>query len=329
MQKLLDLAKSQTGYQEKNSASYLDDFKKNAGYGNYTRYSRDVERWGLNGCQAQPWCATYQFWLEAQIFGVEGALNNFHMTRRDYQGYNCFAIYDAFSKAGRVSSKPQRGCLVIFKHSHIGRVVQIGNGRIYTNEGNTSALYGDRNGGTVKEKDYGLKDSSIKGYCIMDYEDKDTAATPTNPDMPSQGMGLGKVESFQKWLNIWYPQILETYCNGLLEEDNQYGKKTRNGALAVWKDVCNRKYQYDLNPGNTNFGEKSLKAAQKAVIRSGDGGTFTALAEGILAGKGYYRGNIDAQFGELMRAAVISFQKDKGLKVDGVIGKESWGALFS
>lgn len=41
MQKLLsDLAKSQTGYQEKNSASYLDDFKKNAGYELYQIFQR-------------------------------------------------------------------------------------------------------------------------------------------------------------------------------------------------------------------------------------------------------------------------------------------------
>ena len=85
---------------------------------------------------------------------MDTALSHFCMDRSNYQGYNCFSIYDAFAKKGRTSDKPESGCLVIFKHSHVGRVTGIRSGRIYTNEGNTSALYGDSNGGTVKNKDY-------------------------------------------------------------------------------------------------------------------------------------------------------------------------------
>ena len=91
------------------------------------------------------------------------------MGRSNYQGYNCFSIYHAFAWNGRTSDTPKPGCLVIFKHSHIGRVTGIRNGRIYTNEGNTSALYGDSSGGTVKSKDYAVSDSNIQGYCLIDY----------------------------------------------------------------------------------------------------------------------------------------------------------------
>ena len=127
LKELLALAKSQAGYQEKASNACLDDFHENAGYRNYTKYSRDVDNWGLEGCQGQPWCATYQFWLEAKTF--------------------------AFQSAGGVSGFPQAGALVIFQdYRHVGRVTEIKDGRVYTNEGNTSALYGDSNGGTVREK---------------------------------------------------------------------------------------------------------------------------------------------------------------------------------
>jgi len=60
LKELLALAKSQAGYQEKASNVCLYDFHENAGYQNYTKYSRDVDNWGLEGCQGQPWCATYQ-----------------------------------------------------------------------------------------------------------------------------------------------------------------------------------------------------------------------------------------------------------------------------
>ena len=73
----MDLAEQQVGYQEKTSARMLDDPQANAGYINYTNYARDVNNWGLDGCQGQPWCATYQFWLEAKTFGVDTALKHF------------------------------------------------------------------------------------------------------------------------------------------------------------------------------------------------------------------------------------------------------------
>ena len=50
---------SNGGYLEKKSNAYLDDFKKNAGYNNYTKFARDVNSWGEPGCQGQPWCAEY------------------------------------------------------------------------------------------------------------------------------------------------------------------------------------------------------------------------------------------------------------------------------
>lgn len=37
----------------------------------------------------------------------------------------------------------------------------------------------------------------------------------------------------------------------------------------------------------------------------------------------------DGQFGSGTRAAVIEYQKRKGLGVDGVVGPETWSALFA
>lgn len=49
LQKFLELGDyyaSNGGYLEMKSDAYLDDFKKNAGYNNYTRFARDVNSWG-------------------------------------------------------------------------------------------------------------------------------------------------------------------------------------------------------------------------------------------------------------------------------------------
>lgn len=75
MDKTAELMAEQSGYLEKRSNSQLDSKTGNAGYNNYTKYARDIDNLGLPGCQGQPWCAVYQFWICVQIFGKEKALD--------------------------------------------------------------------------------------------------------------------------------------------------------------------------------------------------------------------------------------------------------------
>ena len=39
--------------------------------------------------------------------------------------------------------------------------------------------------------------------------------------------------------------------------------------------------------------------------------------------------DVDGVFGEKTRAAVRAYQKEKGLKLDGIAGDETWGSLMS
>ena len=327
LKKLLALAEAEVGYQEKKNNNVLDDPDANAGRNNYTKYSRDVNKWGLAGCQGQPWCATYQFWLEGKIFGVEKALEHFHMNRKTYQAYNCFCIYDAFERVGKTSKTPEVGALIVFKHSHIGRVTAVKNGRVYTNEGNTSALYGDSNGGTVKNKDYSLNDSNIMGYCLMDYGESEVSLFPQEIETLADVQKL-RVEEFQCWLNTWYERVLVRYCGDFLEEDGIYGPKTKRAAFVVWKDVLNRIYGCNLKVNDSTFDQLCEKEAEKVLLRKGDTGTLPLILEGILAAKGFYTGNMDAIFGEVLDAAVREFQQECGLLIDGIVGQNTWRAIF-
>lgn len=322
-EKLLELAKAQIGYHEKAGAAGLDDPDANAGQNNYTKYSRDVDSWGLMGCQGQPWCCTYQFWLEAKTFGTEKALEHFCMTRQTYKGYHCFSTYQAFERKGRTSSRPQVGALIVFTYEHIGRVTAVRNGRVYTNEGNTSALYGDRNGGTVKEKSYALNDPNIKGYCLIDY-DGETEVPGAETAIP-----FGQIRVFQNWLNTWYGNLLKRECGAVLEADGRFGSGTRQAALVVWKDILNRLYGKKIPLSGERFDEKCKEAAGTALVRYGSKGTLVVLAEGFLAEKGIYLGNIDGIFGTGMEEAVRRFQTDYLLETDGVIGRNTWTGLFA
>ena len=68
---------------------------------------------------------------------------------------------------------------------------------------------------------------------------------------------------------------------------------------------------------------------KRPTLRRGDKGPYVKLAQTELIGKGFDCGKTgaDGDFGKNTEAAVKSFQKANGLKVDGIIGPQTWAAL--
>lgn len=160
-------------YLEKRTNAYLDDFQKNAGYNNYTKFARDVNSWGQPGCQGQPWCAEYQFWKLVNVLGITRALQ--------IMGggfYNCVSITNWAKKNGTWHKSPKVGALIIFRNgSHVGSVRKYDKTYVYTNEGNTSSVAGVvANGGSCRNKRYLRSDPVIDGYVWIDWEEEKTVA---------------------------------------------------------------------------------------------------------------------------------------------------------
>ena len=139
----------------------------------------------------------------------------------------------------------------------------------------------------------------------------------------------GNVSKGQKWLNTNYPDIVKSATGSLLAIDDSYGPHSRWAALAIWKDVVNRKYGYSLTPSNQNFGSSCKAAAKKAQIQNGSSVTLVYIAEFILSAKGFYTGKMDADFGSGLKASTMAFQEAVGLPTDGIIGPDTWYALFN
>lgn len=163
-------------YLEKKSNAYLDEFQKNAGYNNYTKFARDVNLWGQPGCQGQPWCAVYQFWKLVKVFGLKNALQ--------IMGggfYNCRSVTQHAQGNNTWKKTPKKGALVVFRNgAHIGSVRKYDTKFIYTNEGNTSSTAGVvANGGACRNKVYKLTDPDIDGYVWIDYGEKTEQGTTT------------------------------------------------------------------------------------------------------------------------------------------------------
>lgn len=63
------------------------------------------------------------------------------------------------------------------------------------------------------------------------------------------------------------------------------------------------------------------------TLRSGDFGADVQKLQEALKKHGFSAGSIDGSFGPNTRAAVVRFQRAKGLEADGVVGPATWRAL--
>lgn len=188
-------------YLEKKSNAYLDDFTKNAGSNNYTKFARDVNSWNQPGCQGQPWCAVYQFWKLVKVLGLTKALQ--------IMGggfYNCKNVTAHAKEKGTWHSTPKKGALIIFRNgSHIGSVNSYDTTYVYANEGNTSSVPGVvANGGACRNKKYKLTDSAIDGYVWIDYGTvADQESTETAVQLNKTPKWVGKVTAAELNVRSW------------------------------------------------------------------------------------------------------------------------------
>ena len=188
-------------YLEKRSNAYLDDFTRNAGSNNYTKFARDVNRWGQPGCQGQPWCAVYQFWKLVKIFGLKKALQ--------IMGggfYNCRSVTRHAKNNGTWKKTPKKGALVVFRNgTHIGSIINYNGRYIYTHEGNTSSSEGVvANGGSCRNKRYRRGDPTIDGYVWIYYGTSgESTSVDTASTLKRKPQYVGKVTAKELNVRSW------------------------------------------------------------------------------------------------------------------------------
>ena len=160
--KLIQIAKNETGYLEKASNSQLDNKTANAGSANYTKYWRDIKP----DYQGQPWCAAFVSWCFMEAFGQEKAKK----LLKHWPYVYCPTLGNLFTR----NANPKIGDIVIFYHNgtftHTGIVTAVIGDRFYTIEGNTSGASGIiANGGGVCAKSYLNSQMPGTKFCTPDY----------------------------------------------------------------------------------------------------------------------------------------------------------------
>lgn len=193
IERLIATAKAEEGYLEKATNDQLDSKTANAGSNNWTKYARDLDNIGniYNGKKnGYAWCDVFVDWCFIKTFGVDLAMK---LLCQPYGGAGAGCTYSVqyYKQKGQFhKSNPQAGDQIFFTNDggatsyHTGLVIAVGNGKVYTIEGNTSSASGViPNGGCVRAKSYNLTATYICGYGRPDWSLVGESAEQEDEDM--------------------------------------------------------------------------------------------------------------------------------------------------
>lgn len=314
---VIERAKYYVGYLEKESNKDLDDFTKNAGDKNYTKFCRDYEKYtNTNYFQPSPWCAEFISCILVESYGLKTA-------KKLLCGEliaSCTVCMNQFKSKNQYHTKnPIPGDIVLYYNSnktglaHCGLVIEVTSSKIKTIEGNTSSgndIVID-NGGAVAQKEYSINNTKIAGYCRMALDGIDPAVQVNN-----------EISSYQKWLNQNY--------NSALDIDGSYGPLTKRASIKAYQTYLNNQYGKDLDIDGY-WGPKTEAASKGVNISKGYKGIAAFIIQGVLYGLKYDPKGFDGSYGPGCESAIKLFQKQKmgQNEVDGICGPKTWKALFN
>ena len=249
-EKVIDVALSYVGYLEKASNSQLDDFKANAGSGNFTKFARDLDAIPgfYNGKkQGFPWCDVAHDAWHVYAFGVEAAKKLLCQPDKSL-GAGCGFSASYFKAKGQFHQYcPRPGDQIFFGDSksvdHTGLVYKVDNLFVYTVEGNTSPQAGVvSNGGGVYKKQYALDYNRIYGYGRPDYDnvwyEAEENAEPETANKGEFTMEMRVLKKGCKGDDVRALQILLTgngWGGGRWGADGDFGAETEQAVIAYQK----------------------------------------------------------------------------------------------
>ena len=147
----------------------------------------------------------------------------------------------------------------------------------------------------------------------------DLQGTNTTPSKPQEVTGI--VEDIQRWYNATYSHLF-----GTIDVDNSFGPDTKKHLIMVLQHEMNIQYGCNLEIDGS-FGPLSKSCFLS--LKRGVSGNITRICQAFLYKKGYDPNGFDSVFGKGMESCVEQYQRDKGLVVDKILGKNTAYSLFN
>lgn len=129
--------------------------------------------------------------------------------------------------------------------------------------------------------------------------------------------------------NIFINSVKKVATKEVVEKE-LYDLSIQGQEVAALQRELNKQFNVRLKEDGL-FGLDTLKAC--VTVKEGARGNLTWLIQQRLLNRGYTslkdNGGADGTFGEGTEQAIMNLQKNKGLVIDGIVGKDTWKALYS
>lgn len=129
------------------------------------------------------------------------------------------------------------------------------------------------------------------------------------------------IHQIQSTYNARYGNIL-----GQIVVDGSAGRDTRKHLIMALQCEMNKQYGCHLDRDGS-FG--LLSRAQFLDLKRGVSGNITWICQAFLYIKGYDPNGLDSSYGSGMEDCVKQYQRNNGLKVDGILGMNTAYKLFN
>jgi peptidoglycan hydrolase-like protein with peptidoglycan-binding domain len=111
-----------------------------------------------------------------------------------------------------------------------------------------------------------------------------------------------------------------------ISADGIWGPQTEEATHNLFVFLTNLPVVEEINPNNEFF--QAIELARSHVLRQNSTGGDVTILQALLNAKGYALVQ-DSIFGARTHNAVVRYQQDHGLMVDGVVGRQTWDSLLS
>ncbi|NET55243.1 MAG: peptidoglycan-binding protein [Symploca sp. SIO2E6] len=153
--------------------------------------------------------------------------------------------------------------------------------------------------------------------------DSGTEVTTLQEDLKASGYYEGPVTGF--YGSLTEEAVIKFQSAKGLEPDGIAGSMTQS-ALVYLKE---KEPQEEFPIEASIYQENQNADRPTLLLKRGERSTLVASLQRNMQTSGYYNGPITGYYGSLTEAAVMTFQKAKGLEVDGIAGPVTRAALES
>ena len=116
------------------------------------------------------------------------------------------------------------------------------------------------------------------------------------------------------------------YPNAAIKFHRDYGGSVCPGDYFPYKEALN--YGQATAPVSKPANTSEKEIPDMDMLKKGSSGYQVKVLQTLLKLNGYDCGTVDGQFGGKTYAAVIAFQKSRGLVADGIVGPKTWNKLL-